>query len=736
MEMEAEINSKTWKILLVEDDEDDYILTQDMLLEAKGSQFELNWEATYDGALESLRDQHPDVILVDYNLDTRNGLEFVREALEMGCKAPLIVLTGQGSYEVDLRAMQVGAVDYLVKGQINPSLLERTIRYAIERKQAEDALQKARDELEMRVQERTRELAQANIDLREEISERQRAEKAVRESEAKFRQLAETTSTAIFIVKGMQIYYANSAAKYITGFTPEELLKMEFWEIAHPNYQAALKKRGLGSIRDEQLDIQLPLRYELKLLTKDGNERWIDLTAGDFEFEGRPAFVVTAFDITERDLAEQALRKAKEELEVRVAERTMKLQETNQRLQVELAERERSALERERLLVEVEQEHQRVEQYARERNLLLLQLEAEQAKLHAIIENAPEGIVVADEESRIILINPVAERLYARPVPVGEHYTKQSQLKIHYPDGTPYDPRDLPLTRSALDGENVDNIELLIHWPDGQKRSLLTSSAPIRDKAGLIKGAVAIFQDITERKQAEEEIYQKTAHIEVQHRLMQYREMERLYIAQELHDSTLQELIGMDIHLQQALGSLEVRPLEAETVLLHLREMRQVLKSQIKDLRAFCSELRPPALIPYGLEKAIRSHAETFQEKHPQIKLKLDLMKDQLALPEQIRLALFRIYQELLNNVIRHSGADEVLVRFAVMENQAELAVQDNGRGFEVPSEWISMARLGHLGLVGIRERADAVGGRSKITSQPGQGTQVQVVIPYNSQPS
>ncbi len=734
--MEIEINSKIWKILLVEDDEDDYILTQDMLLEAKGSQFELNWEPTYDGALETLRDKHPDVILVDYNLDTRNGLDFVQEALDMGCKAPLIVLTGHGSYEVDIKAMQVGAVDYLVKGQINPSLLERTIRYAIERKQAEDALQRAREELEIRVQERTSELARANIDLRGEIAERKRAEKAVRESEAKFRQLAETTSTAIFIVQEMQICYANSAAKYITGFTPDELLEMEFWEIAHPNYQEALRKNGLGSIRDEQLGILYPMRYELKLLTKDGRERWIDLTAGDFEFEGRPAFVVTAFDITERDLAEQELRKAKEELEARVAERTLELQETNQHLQVELAERERSAQERERLLVEVEIEHLRVEQYAIERDQLLLQLEAEQAKLQAIIENAPEAIVVADEESRIILINPVAERLYSRPVPIGEHYSKQAQLMIHYPDGTPYDPRDLPLTRSALDGVSIDNIELLIHWPDGQQRSLLSSSAPIRDRAGVIKGAVAIFQDITERKQAEEEIYQKTAHIEVQHRLMQYREMERLYIAQELHDSTLQELIGMDLHLQQALSSMYTQPLEADTVLSHLQEMREVLTSQIKDLRAFCSELRPPALIPYGLEKAIRSHADNFQEKHPQIQLKLDLMQDRLTLPEQVRLALFRIYQELLNNVTRHSNANEVQVQFTVNDDQVELAVKDNGRGFEVPSEWISMARRGHLGLVGIRERADAVGGWSKISSSPEQGTEVQVVIPLNSKPA
>jgi signal transduction histidine kinase len=214
---------------------------------------------------------------------------------------------------------------------------------------------------------------------------------------------------------------------------------------------------------------------------------------------------------------------------------------------------------------------------------------------------------------------------------------------------------------------------------------------------------------------------------------MQYREMERLHIAQELHDSTLQELIGIDIHLQHALGALNPSSHQAEAGIAYLKEMQQVLKNQIQDLRAFCSELRPPALIPYGLEKAIRSHAEKFQEKHPHIALKIDLMQDQLALPEQVRLALFRIYQELLQNIVRHANASEVRIHFKIGPEHVELAVRDNGRGFELPDAWVEMARRGHFGLVGIRERADAVGGTSKIISYPGHGTHVRVTIPLNS---
>jgi PAS domain S-box-containing protein len=131
------------------------------------------------------------------------------------------------------------------------------------------------------------------------------------------------------------------------------------------------------------------------------------------------------------------------------------------------------------------------------------QIESERALLQAIFEHAPVGIVVSDDAARILMTNQAADRLYVRPVPYGENYDSHAALQICFPDGTPYDPRSLPLTRSALDGETVTNLELAIRWPDGQIRSLLTNSAPIRDQRGKITGAVGVFQDISERKQME-----------------------------------------------------------------------------------------------------------------------------------------------------------------------------------------------------------------------------------------
>ncbi len=95
---------------------------------------------------------------------------------------------------------------------------------------------------------------------------------------------------------------------------------------------------------------------------------------------------------------------------------------------------------------------------------------------------------------------------------------------------------------------------------------------------------------------------------------------------------------------------------------------------------------------------------------------------------------LFRICQEALTNAAKHAQASEVRIRLAVTRSQVSLEIRDNGGGFVVPADWVELARQGHLGLVGMRERAEAVGGSMEISSQPGQGTRIQVVVPLEGQ--
>jgi signal transduction histidine kinase len=131
------------RVLLIEDDEDDYILVRNLLSDALPSKYKLEWAATYDAALETVKRGQHDVYLLDYRLGERNGLELLQEAIENGCKAPIIFLTGHGDYEVDLEAMRTGAADYLVKDHMNAPVLERSIRYAIERKRTEEILRES-----------------------------------------------------------------------------------------------------------------------------------------------------------------------------------------------------------------------------------------------------------------------------------------------------------------------------------------------------------------------------------------------------------------------------------------------------------------------------------------------------------------------------------------------------------------------------------------------------------------
>jgi len=142
------METRTLRVFLADDDQDDYVITRDLLRAIERPRVELDWAPTYQQALEAVERNAHDLYLFDYHLGEADGLELLREAVARGCTAPIILLTGHEDWEIDVQAMKAGAADYLVKRSLDSKLLERTIRYALERKQAKEELRSYAAEIE------------------------------------------------------------------------------------------------------------------------------------------------------------------------------------------------------------------------------------------------------------------------------------------------------------------------------------------------------------------------------------------------------------------------------------------------------------------------------------------------------------------------------------------------------------------------------------------------------------
>ena len=212
------------------------------------------------------------------------------------------------------------------------------------------------------------------------------------------------------------------------------------------------------------------------------------------------------------------------------------------------------------------------------------------------------------------------------------------------------------------------------------------------------------------------------------HCLLDSEENERQRLAQVLHDGPLQEVHSLDFRLV-ALARL----LEDEQQQTQVTEMRSTLRQLARHLRSICQDLRPPALTPFGVSTVLRSFAEAFQQDHPSLVVALNLEDDGQRLSEQVRLTLYRISQHVLRNIAEHAQARHVNVSFKLTDEEAELSIQDDGRGFDAPHDWLMMIQQGKFGLLNCIERAEAVGGRLTIVSHPGAGTKVHIVVPVSA---
>jgi PAS domain S-box-containing protein len=338
--------------------------------------------------------------------------------------------------------------------------------------------------------------------------------------------------------------------------------------------------------------------------------------------------------------------------------------------------------------------------------------------LRTVLETLPVGVWVTDKNGTILMGNKAGIKLWAGARYVGiEAY---GEYKAWWPStGERIKPEEWAANRAIANNETILGEVVDIETFDGTRKTILNSAAPLHDSGGTIIGAIVVNEDITERLEIQADL------AELQRRLHGGIEADRLHLAQELHDGPIQDLYGVAFKIQelkrQAGESLSDRD-AADAVAM----VQQVVNT----LRVICGDLRPPTLAPFGLERAIRSHSERLKENHPLLKIHLDLMQDHKLLPESTRLGLFRIYQNLVANVIRHSSAANIWIRFRFDASEITLEIEDDGKGFVVPERWIDFARQGHLGLVGAVERAESMGGYLKVRSVLGNGTLILACLP------
>lgn len=238
-------------------------------------------------------------------------------------------------------------------------------------------------------------------------------------------------------------------------------------------------------------------------------------------------------------------------------------------------------------------------------------------------------------------------------------------------------------------------------------------------------GLIVTANDITDQLRLQAEHQLAIQQREIHHRLAEQREIERQSYARDIHDGPVQTLSSLAFTLQYL---KEIYPDEA--LQNELNGIGESVKEAIQELRDVINELRPPSVIRFGLAKAIQSHIGYLRERYPHITWSIDLVDDERLLPEQTCLAMFRIYQEAVNNIVRHAEANHAWVGYHMADGYAWLEIQDNGRGFSEEYDVVSLTSNQHFGLAGISERVEAINGQLEIETQPNHGTVIKVRIP------
>ena len=338
-------------------------------------------------------------------------------------------------------------------------------------------------------------------------------------------------------------------------------------------------------------------------------------------------------------------------------------------------------------------------------------LRASEERFRTLVRDFHVGVILLGSDAKIQFANQVAQQWFGISLEeaMGKNSSQLDLISVRE-DGTeiPFSMRPGPRvieTREPIQNE-------VIGWRRRDSSDILwtlVSAVPQFTANGSISAVINTLTNITERKQAEEALHQLST------RLLQLQDEERRRLGRELHDSLAQSVMAVNLDLAQVARSEGVLGQGAKRA---LSEARGTLREMSREIRTLSYMLHPPVLDELGLASAVKEYAEGFGARSG-IELKLELQPDFGRLPQETETALFRIVQESLANIQKHSGSRSARVRLRADSGEVELEVCDQGRGLgkgTFENKGGAEARLG-VGIMGMRERMAQLGGKLDVES-------------------
>jgi len=544
------------------------------------------------------------------------------------------------------------------------------------------------------------------IELTLDITERKLAEDTLKKSEARYRHIVEDQTEMIcrFLPGGILTFVNDAYCRYF-GKKREELIGRSFMSLI-PEEDHVVVKKGLSVLTQDN-----PVATsEHQVILPNGEigwQQWINRAI--FNNEGKfIEYQSGGRDITKLKRTEEALQKSHLILEQRVKERTAELLMKNEQLMKEIGERGKAEEA----------------------------LRNSERQLADFINFLPDATFAIDLEGRVIVWNRAIEEMTGIKA---KEMLGKGDLEYAIPFYGERRPILIDLVFKA--DEEIEEKYFFIHkekdlliaetgvpFVKGQNLFLWGKASPIYDSMRNVIGAIESVRDVTERKKVEDALRESENQLRfLSSQLLTVQEDERKRIAQELHDSIGQILTTVKFGVERAVN--EVREVSAESIFAEsLEHLVPVVQNGIEEVRTICADLWPSILDDFGILATISWFSREFQTIYPGIRIEKQIDVQENEVPDFLKIVIYRILQEALNNVAKHSKADIVCVSLKKIEDIIEVFIKDNGKGFDVEIKDV-LSRNGskrRLGLVSMKERTGHSGGSFDIESSGEVGTTVR----------